>query len=62
LVEQPGIDRLLDRVERERVAARLEMESFLQGLLEGPVRGEVERRFRAANGKSETADSGVGSA
>jgi hypothetical protein len=61
LVEQPGIDRLLDRVERERAAARIEMESFLKGLLEGPVRGEVERRFGGASGKSETGDSGAGS-
>ena len=44
-VEHPGIDRLIERVERERVVARMGMESFLDGLLDGPVRGDVERRF-----------------
>ena len=39
LAEHPGIDRLIDRVERERVAARAEMERFLRQLLDGPLAG-----------------------
>jgi hypothetical protein len=46
LAEHPGIDRLIDRVERERVTARGEMERYLRQLLDGPLRGELERRFR----------------
>jgi CHAD domain-containing protein len=45
LVEHPGIDRLIDRLERERVAARADMEAYLNELLAGPVRQEVEHRF-----------------
>jgi exopolyphosphatase/pppGpp-phosphohydrolase len=48
IAEHPGIDRLIDRVERERVAAREEMERYLRRLLDGPLRGEVERRFGTA--------------
>jgi hypothetical protein len=55
LVEHPGIDRLIERVEWERGEARLEMEAYLQGLLEGPVRGDVERRFGAVRGTPEPA-------
>ena len=47
LAEHPGINRLIDRVERERVAARSEMESYLRQLLAGSLRDEVERRFAA---------------
>lgn len=43
--ERPGLDRLIERVERERVAARLEMESFLANLLGGGVPGAVAERF-----------------
>ena len=43
--ERPGIDRLIGRIERERVAARAEMERFLLGLLDGDVPGETARRF-----------------
>jgi hypothetical protein len=43
--EWPGIDRLIDRVESERIAARAGMERFLQELLAGPVPAEVARRF-----------------
>ena len=46
--ERPGIDRLISRVERERTAARAEMERFLQGLLEGDIPGEAARRFGPA--------------
>ncbi len=54
LVEHPGIDRLIDRVERERVAARGEMERYLQQLLDGPLQREIERRF----GPTEAATNG----
>jgi exopolyphosphatase/pppGpp-phosphohydrolase len=47
--EHPGIDRLIDRVERERVAARAQMERFLRQLLDGPLLCEVERRFGATD-------------
>ena len=43
--ERPGLDRLIDRVERERVAARAEMERFLAGVIEGGVPREAARRF-----------------
>ncbi len=45
VVEHPGIDRLIDRVEGERALARAEMERFLRQLLDGPLRSELERRF-----------------
>jgi hypothetical protein len=45
LAEHPGIDRLIDRVERERVAARAEMEHYLRQLLDGSLRSELMRRF-----------------
>ena len=48
----PGIDRLIDRVERERGVAR-EMERYLQQLLDGPLQGEIERRFGPARGGDE---------
>lgn len=43
--ERPGIDRLIARIERERVAARAEMESFLHDLNGRGVREETRRRF-----------------
>jgi hypothetical protein len=49
LVERPGIDHLIDQVERERVVARVEMERFLRDLLDGPVWSEVARRFGRPN-------------
>lgn len=45
ITEQPGIDRLIDRVERERSVARAQLEVYLQELLDGPLRNEVKRRF-----------------
>ncbi len=45
LAEHPGLDRLIERVERERAAARVDMERYLRELLEGPLHDEVERRF-----------------
>lgn len=54
--EAPGIARLIHRLERERVAARAEMEAYLQELLDGPLPAETARRFGlgpvpAASGK-----------
>jgi hypothetical protein len=43
--EHPGIDRLIERVECEQVAARADMERFLRQLLDGSLRCELERRF-----------------
>ncbi len=45
--ERPGIDRLIGRIDRERAAARAEMETFLQGLADRGVREETRRRFPA---------------
>jgi hypothetical protein len=45
LAEHPGIDRLIDRAECERAAARAEMERYLRRLVDGPLRSELERRF-----------------
>ena len=45
VVEYPGLDRLIDRVEGERAVARAEMERFLRQLLDGPLRSDLERRF-----------------
>jgi hypothetical protein len=59
LVERPGIDRLIDRVEQERAEARLEMEAYLRELLNGAVRGETERRFGARRREHEPEASGV---
>jgi hypothetical protein len=57
LVERPGINRIIDRVERERIAARSEMEAYLRELLDSPVRGDAERRFGAVAGNRGAADS-----
>jgi CHAD domain-containing protein len=62
LAEHPGIDRLIDRVERERVAARGEMEHFLRQLLDGPLRGELERRFGTTEAPAKGTDAQTGSA
>lgn len=43
--ERPGIDRLIGRVERERVAAREVMEAYLQKLAQEGLRDETRRRF-----------------
>lgn len=44
-VDWPGIDRLITRVDRERIIAREAMEAYLSGLMQGPLREDVERRF-----------------
>lgn len=51
--ERPGIDRLIHRIERERVAARVEMEVFLTELLASDVPREVVARFGPAAAPSE---------
>jgi triphosphatase len=43
--EHPGIDRLIDRLERERDCARAEMVRYLDALMSGDVPREVEERF-----------------
>jgi CHAD domain-containing protein len=43
--ERPGIDRLIARIDRERTAARKEMEMFLERLAEEGLREETRRRF-----------------
>lgn len=43
--EAPGIDRLMQRVDRERIVARQEMERFLGALLKSDIWRDVERRF-----------------
>src|SRR5918995_5734416 len=43
--ERPGIERLIARIEQERIAARAEMELFLQELATRGVRDETRRRF-----------------
>jgi CHAD domain-containing protein len=45
LVEQPGIQRLIDRVESDRAAARREMEEFVAAVVAQGVPAEAERRF-----------------
>jgi exopolyphosphatase/pppGpp-phosphohydrolase len=55
MAERPGIDRLIVRIERERAAARQEMESYLRQLLDSPLPSELERRF----GTTEAATNGT---
>ncbi|MCA9878658.1 MAG: CHAD domain-containing protein [Thermomicrobiales bacterium] len=44
----PGIDRLIDRLDAERLVARAAMETYLADLLAGPLPAEVARRFGPA--------------
>jgi CHAD domain-containing protein len=62
MAEHPGIDRLIDRVERERTAARARMERFLRQLLAGPLPCELERRFGVTDAAANTAGSTDGRA
>lgn len=48
--ERPGIDRLIARIDRERVAARTEMERFLGELESRGMREETRRRFPIGDG------------
>jgi exopolyphosphatase / guanosine-5'-triphosphate,3'-diphosphate pyrophosphatase len=59
LTERPGIDRLIARVERERSSARIALEAYLQGLLDGPVRDEIKRRFGAPTKKTINGNGGA---
>jgi exopolyphosphatase/pppGpp-phosphohydrolase len=59
LPERPGIDRLIARVDGERKIARADLETYLQALLNGPIRHEVERRFGQVPGKK-AAGNGTG--
>ena len=43
--DHPGIDRLIERVTRERDAARAQMLAFLQRMMNGPLPAETVRRF-----------------
>lgn len=52
--ERPGIDRLIARVDRERIAARAEMERYLHELAEEDLRVETRRRFPAAQPAAST--------
>jgi CHAD domain-containing protein len=61
LAEHPGIDRLIERVERERVAARGEMVRFLRQLLDGPLQAELERRFGISEISARRTDTQIGS-
>ena len=51
----PGVDRLITRIDAERVVAREAMEVYLANLMHGSLRDEVERRF-GAKGSSGTRD------
>lgn len=62
VTEHPGIDRLIARVERERVLAREQMEAFLESLIAGPLWSDVERRFAEPGGKPEDRNARNGSA
>jgi CHAD domain-containing protein len=62
VVEHPGIDRLIERIERERGVARGEMESYLQQLLNGPLQSEIERRFGPTEVATNGNDTSAGSA
>lgn len=44
-VDWPGIDRLIRRIDNERLVAREAMEAYLGNLMRGPLRDDVERRF-----------------
>lgn len=52
--ERPGIERLITRVEQERIAARNEMEGYLQRICAQGLQEETRRRFPAerSGGKS----------
>jgi exopolyphosphatase/pppGpp-phosphohydrolase len=60
LAEHPGIDRLIERIDHERVAARAEMERYLAGLLNGPIGPDIERRFDVQLPSESDAHTGTG--
>ena len=52
-VDWPGIDRLITRIDGERLIAREAMEAYLASLMHGPVRQEAERRFASRTSAEE---------
>jgi hypothetical protein len=50
--ERAGIDRLIARIDGERVTARAEMEAYLSGLLSGGIPTEAARRFGPSGGST----------
>jgi CHAD domain-containing protein len=56
--ERPGIDRLIERVDRERETAREAMLQFLAELQTRNVVGEAAKRFGPAAGAPETDETG----
>lgn len=58
VAERPGIQRLIDRVEAERVEARREMEAFVARLLASDLPAEAARRFGPAAGLPPTLPAG----
>jgi hypothetical protein len=56
LAEHPGIDRLIERADSERVAARADMERYLRLLLDGPLQSELERRFGSTEAPADAPD------
>ena len=57
--EHAGIDRLIARIERERVTARAEMEAFLRRMIDGSVPREASVRFGAAAAPPPTLEGAV---
>ncbi len=53
-LERPGLDRMIERIETERRAARVEMETYLSQLLESDVPAETRRRFGRSATKDDT--------
>jgi CHAD domain-containing protein len=60
--ERPGIDRLIERVSRERETAREQMLAFLASLQERNAAGEAAKRFGPAAGLPATDEQGVDAA
>lgn len=59
--EWPGLDRLIERTERDQRLARRQMETFLTNLLVDGVPEEATRRFpatKASRSSTETSDAG----
>jgi CHAD domain-containing protein len=58
--EWPGIDLVIARIERERVEARVEMETFLKGLDATGAAKETARRFAEPESKKPKSADGKG--
>ncbi|MFT4038255.1 MAG: CHAD domain-containing protein [Thermomicrobiales bacterium] len=48
----PGIDRLISRIDDERITARAAMETYLEDLMQSGLAHDVERRFGGAEEKA----------